>query len=65
LVVGQHYLAMMPYDLQVLTTFKGWLPSEHLLPQRGNHIGDMWMADRIPWIWLVTPGTMLPQWVDP
>jgi hypothetical protein len=56
----------MPYDnLEVLKTYRGRLGAESMLPQHGNQIDDTYLVANTPWIWLVTPGTRVPQWVDP
>jgi hypothetical protein len=67
LVVGQHYLATMPYDnnLEVLMTFKGWLPSQDDLPSHRNAIGDMWLVGSTPWVWIWAPGATHADWIDP
>lgn len=65
LILGGRYLATMPYGLEVLATYRGRLEQEWMLPTSGNHIGDMWLVGSTPWIWLTTPGTTTPQWVDP
>jgi hypothetical protein len=55
----------MPYEVQALTTYKGRLASEAMLPAAGNAIGDTWAIGDNVWVWVVTPGTAAPQWVDP
>jgi hypothetical protein len=67
LVVGQHYLATMPYDngLQVLTTFKGWLPSQDDLPSHPNAIGDMYLVKNVPFVWVFAPNATHADWIDP
>jgi hypothetical protein len=56
LQLGNHYLVRMPYDLQVLTTYKGELASVDDLPSHPNHIGDFYMVGQTPWVWLFAPG---------
>jgi hypothetical protein len=63
--VGETRPVMMPYNLQVLATFRGQLPSIDMLPSSGNQIGDMWVIGDTAWLWLVAPGTAVPSWVDP
>ena len=43
LVVGKQYLATMPYNVEVLATFRGWLPSQDDLPSHRNAIGDTYL----------------------
>lgn len=65
LVPGQRYLATMPYGLEVLARYKGSLSDEQFLPRTGNHLGDMFVVGSTPWVWITTPGTTTPQWIDP
>jgi len=65
LVVGRQYLADMPYGLELLATFRGWLPSQDDLPSHRNAIGDMWVVGRTPWVWIWTPGAARADWIDP
>jgi hypothetical protein len=44
---------MMPYNLEVLVTYKGRLGSESMLPSSGNALGGMWVV-------VITPGCGLP-----
>ena len=41
---------------RVLATYKGTLSDERFLPASGNHIGDMWIANGVPWVWIYAPG---------
>jgi hypothetical protein len=54
----------MPYGERVIGTLRGFLGSETQLPRIG-HIGDTWIVNNVPWIWLTVPGTTAPTWVDP
>jgi hypothetical protein len=63
--VGETQPVLMPYNLEVLATYKGKLASQSMLPVNGNSIGDMWRIGDTPWVWIVTAGTSAPQWVDP
>jgi hypothetical protein len=66
LVPGRLYLATMPYDnLEVIATFRGWLPSQHDLPSHPNQIGDMYLVKGIPFVWLFAPGATHADWIDP
>jgi len=67
LFVGGKYLATMPYDnnLEVLATFRGWLPSQDDLPSHRNSIGDMFVIKGIPWVWVWAPGAAHADWIDP
>src|SRR5262245_2687901 len=57
LFVGGRYLATMPYDnLEVLATFRGWLPSQDDLPSHRNAIGDMYLVGNVSFVWLFAPG---------
>jgi hypothetical protein len=65
-VQGQQYLATMPYDnLEVLATFRGWLPSQDDLPSHRNAIGDMFVINGVPFVWLFAPGATHADWIDP
>ena len=55
----------MPYDLEVLATFRGWLPSQDDLPSHRNAIGDMYLVGNVPFVWLFAPGTTHANWIDP
>jgi hypothetical protein len=57
----------MPYNIEVLATFKGYLPSENALPLSGNQIGDMFVVGpaHTPWTWIIAPGADHPDWIDP
>jgi hypothetical protein len=65
-VVGRQYLATMPYDnLEVLATFRGWLPSQDDLPSHPNAIGDMYLVGNVPFVWIFAPGATHADWIDP
>jgi hypothetical protein len=64
-LIGKQYSATMPYGLQVLATYRGELASPDLLPTHGNRIGDAWIVQGTPWIWLFAPGATHPDWIDP
>ena len=63
--IGESRIVMMPYNVRALAVCRGQLPGESMPPIAGNAIGDTWMVGDTPWIWLITPGTAAPQWVDP
>ena len=42
----------MPYGLEVLATYRGRLAREGMLPSSGNELGDLWIVDRTPWVWI-------------
>jgi hypothetical protein len=66
LFVGGRYLATMPYDnLEVLATYKGWLASQDDLPSHPNQIGDMYLVNGVPFVWLFAPGASRAGWIDP
>jgi hypothetical protein len=66
LIPGKQYTATMPYDnLEVLATFRGWLPSQDDLPSHPNHIGDMFVINGVPFVWLFPPGASRAGWIDP
>src|SRR4029077_11621101 len=65
LVPGRQYRATMPYNLEVLTTYRGGLASLAMLPQDGNRLGDMWVVGRTPWVWIWAPGAAHADWIDP
>jgi hypothetical protein len=54
----------MPYNLEVLATFKGRLAAENMLPANAD-IGDMFIVNQTPWIWIQVPGTTQADWIDP
>jgi hypothetical protein len=56
---------MMPFNLEMLATLKGRLPGEWLLPRNGSAIGDTWVIDRTPWVWIRAPGAAQADWIDP
>jgi hypothetical protein len=63
--IGQTRPVLMPYNLEVLATYKGQLGSEAMLPQSGNLLGDMWVAGDTPWVWIWAPGAARADWIDP
>jgi hypothetical protein len=63
--VGQSVKLMMSYNLEVQTNYRGVRSSQNLLPQNSNHIGDMFVINGTPWIWLVSPGASRAAWIDP
>jgi len=65
LVPGQHYLGTMPYGVEVLATFRGWLPSQDDLPSHHNAIGDMYVVQGVPFVWVFAPGATNANWIDP
>ena len=66
LIPGRRYLATMPDDnLEVLATFRGWLPSQDDLPSHRNQIGDMYLVGNVPFVWLFAPGATHADWIDP
>jgi hypothetical protein len=64
-VIGGRYLATMPYNVEVLATYRGEMASVNLLPSHGNQIGDMWVVEGTPWVWIFAPGTTHADWIDP
>jgi hypothetical protein len=65
LKIGRLYLATMPYNVEVLATYKGWLASEEMLPSSGNQLGDTWIVGDTPWVWIWAPGATRADWIDP
>jgi hypothetical protein len=67
LIIGRHYLIVMPYAIEVMTTYRGWLPSVTDLPSHPNRIGDMFTVgpEKVPWIWIWAPGAAHADWLDP
>jgi hypothetical protein len=47
--IGETRPVLMPYNLQVLATFRGQLSSIDMLPSSGNQIGDMWVVADTAW----------------
>lgn len=62
--IDESHVLMMPYGLEVRATLRGFLGALDQLPRVG-HIGDMYIVENFPWIWLQVPGTSVPTWVDP
>ena len=56
---------MMPYNLEVLVTYKGRLGSESMLPSSGNALGGMWVVGDNAWLWVAAPGAAQADWIDP
>jgi len=56
----------LPCGIRLLTTIRGYKESFQELPSSAS-IGDLWIVgqERTPWVFVVTPGTNFPQWVDP
>jgi hypothetical protein len=65
LVVGSHYLLVLPYQIECRVTYRGESPSVEELPSRGNQIGDMRTIGATPWIWIWAPGASRATWIDP
>ena len=63
--VGEQRRLLMPYGLEVVGRLRGHSEDELYLPTKGNTIGDTWLVENTPWIWLTVPGTTAPTWVDP
>jgi hypothetical protein len=55
----------MPYNLKVLATYRGELPSIDMLPASGNRLGDTWVVGDMPWVWIWAPGAARADWIDP
>jgi hypothetical protein len=65
LIPGRQYLATMPYNVEVLATYKGQMDSVDLLPSHRNAIGDMRIVNGVPWVWIFAPGATHADWIDP
>ena len=63
--VGETRRLLMPYGLEVVGRLRGHSEDELYLPASGNTIGDTWLVENTPWIWITVPGTTAPTWVDP
>jgi hypothetical protein len=61
--VGEQRRLLMPYGLEVVGRLRGHSEGELYLPTGGNAIGDTWLVENTPWIWLTVPGTSAPTWV--
>jgi hypothetical protein len=48
--IGEQRPVVMPYNLEVLATYKGQMASVDLLPSHGNRIGDMYLVNRVPFV---------------
>ena len=61
------YSFTMPYDgsFEVLGVLRGYLSDVGQLPRTENKIGDVWVVNDVPWLWVTVPGTAAPTWVDP
>jgi hypothetical protein len=46
-------------------TFRGRLDSQDDLPTRRNAIGDMFIVQGVPFVWIFCPGASRAGWVDP
>jgi hypothetical protein len=55
----------MPYGLEVRTTYRGELPNQESLPTHHNQIGDMYVVNGVPFVWLFAPGASHASWIDP
>jgi hypothetical protein len=42
--IGEQRPVTMPYNLEVLATYRGQLPSIDRLPLEGNQLGDLWVV---------------------
>jgi hypothetical protein len=62
--IDESHRITMPYGTEVRATLRGFLGSETQLPRTGR-IGDMYVVEQTPWIWIQVPGTTAPTWVDP
>jgi hypothetical protein len=63
--VGERRPVMMPYNVEVLATYKGQLAAEWMLPSSGNAQGDTWVVGDTPWVWIWAPGAVQADWIDP
>ena len=63
--VGETRRLLMPYGLEVIGRLRGHSEDELYLPASGNVIGDTWLVENTPWIWLVAPGAATAEWLDP
>ena len=63
--VGVTRPVMMPYNIEVLATYRCEMPSLDALPSHRNHIGDMWLVGQVPWVWIWAPGAARADWIDP
>lgn len=62
--IDETHVVTMPYGTVVRATLRGFLGTENQLPRVG-HIGDMYVVERTPWVFIQVPGTTAPTWVDP
>jgi hypothetical protein len=62
---GETRPVMMPYNLEVLATYRGQLQSQDMLPSSGNQLGDTWVVGDTPWVWIWAPGAARADWIDP
>jgi hypothetical protein len=65
LEIGHHYLATLPYGIEVRMKYKGTLASVDDLPSHPNQIGDMYLVGNVPWVWIFAPGASRADWIDP
>ena len=63
--VGETRRLMMPYGLEVVGRLRGHSDDELNLPTTGNTIGDTWLVEGVPWIWICAPGASTAAWIDP
>ena len=63
--IGEQRPVTLPYNVEVLTTYKGRLPAEWMLPASGNQLGDTWVVGETPWVWIWAPGASQADWIDP
>jgi hypothetical protein len=62
--IDETHAITMPYGTVVAATLRGFLENENQLPRVGE-IGDMWFVGQTAWIWLVAPGALKADWIDP
>ena len=55
----------MPYGIEVLATYKSQMSSVDLLPIHRNAIGDMFVVNGVPWVWIWAPGAARADWIEP
>ena len=63
--VGETRPVLMPYNLEVLATYRGRLQSQDMLPSIGNQLGDTWVVGDTPWVWIWAPGAARADRIDP
>jgi hypothetical protein len=62
--IDESHVITMPYGMVVRATLRGFLGALEQLPRVGR-IGDMYVVEQTPWIWIQVPGTTASTWVDP